>query len=112
MTMTKWIATVGLGAVLLGPVSSSAADADRHRRYQDTLLSRNLGPVDKAWCDQKAGRDNQAEYNKCHVTRLFVYDIEKKQTQGFPRGADYKYLRDKTEKDKIIDRMLEEVSKP
>ena len=110
--MKKWIATVSLGAALLGPGLGFAADADRHRRYQDALLRRNLGPADKAWCDQKAGRDNRAEYNKCHVTRLFLYDIEKKQTQGFPPLADYKYLRDKAEKDKIIDQMLEEVGKP
>lgn len=108
-----------IAAAVIGAASTCAAQVpekqkytdEMHKAYQEALLKRTLSADDKALCDEKAGK-KKVEQVKCHVTREFVSDIRKSLAEGkrvfwgFPRSADYKYLRDKAEKDLLIDVMM------
>jgi hypothetical protein len=91
-------------ALTLGTAGYAAAQGQPDVVYQNALLSRSLSPSDKAVCDGKAGGDSAA-HDACRVTRLFIADIKAGQDKGFPPMTDIKYVLDKDEKGKILDRM-------
>lgn len=89
----------------LGAAGSAAAEDPPDVVYQKALLARPLADADKAICDGKAGAGNVDAYGACHVTRLFLSDINAGREKGFPPLADIRYAVDKAEKGKIMDRM-------
>lgn len=75
--------------VLTLPLALTASAQENPRvAYQNELLARALSPQDKKLCDERVGERNEASstlYDQCHVTRLFVSDLQlKKPVAGAP----------------------------
>ncbi len=95
-----------LGWVLPGLVNAVAET--RHDRYQRQLLAEALQGADRTLC-AGVGAVGTAAYNMCHVTRLFVRDINRGQVQGFPPATNTRYARSSAEADLIYDEMIRQL---
>lgn len=84
---------------------TAAAQNEADDAYQNQLRTRTLSPADKEFCVAKTGADSGSEFDKCRITRLFLADIKAGKATGVPPLTEIKYVRDKDEKGKIIDRM-------
>lgn len=101
----RTLALFVLTLLAAGPAHAQDKDKMRHIRYQDALLARSLDSTNKAYCDGKLGEEsasNKTEYDKCHVTRLFLVDLTDGTNQGFPPMVEIKYSRSKAEMNMIV----------
>ena len=95
-----------VAAFLAFGAGAALADGDQHVRYQNALLNRPLSAADQAFCDQRSGGSGAAA-DKCHVTRLFIQDIYRNADQGFPPMTDIRYVQNKDEKSRVLDKLTQ-----
>lgn len=105
MVLMKSKITLFVFSLVLGAAQHAAAEDHPDVVYQKALLARSLPDADRAICDEKGAADKTVSRDGCHVTRLFISDINAGREKGFPPMTDIKFAVSKAEKDKIMDRM-------
>jgi hypothetical protein len=98
--MKTWFAFAAVASAFLaaGPASAQQDPV----AYQNELLGRAMSQADTQFCSANA--KSSAEYDKCHVTRNFVIDINTKGTKVCPPMAHIEYSASEKEYQQISDR--------